>query len=525
MSTATRILRPTPALMLAVLGLLGGCMVGPRYAGPPDVAPGANVAPAYRRATAAPVIAAPPLARWWTALGDETLNRVVDDALANSPTLEQALGVVREARATVRQNTAALLPQGGASAVYARIGVPGAINDALGGAVGAATGGSATGGGATGGGAASGEATGSSSFQVPDNLNLYNVGLLATWEIDLFGGTRRQIASARAKLQASEADLHDAQVTLTKDVATAYVNLRDAQGRLALAKANTAVQERMLGLTKLRRAGGTASDLDVERVFTQLKQTQATVVPLAGQVEIYTDQLSQLAGHEPGTLDALLAAPRPLPLPPAETPIGNPADLLRRRPDIRAAERRLAASNEDIGAGIAQYFPTVNVYGTIGYGSNRLSNLFDGANLLKLVAPVLQWNFLSFPQIRAQVEEARGRFDQARAQYRSTVLSALLDAENALSRFGHQRDNVVSLADATASATRAAGKADLRYRGGTISLIDALDTQRQRIETQSSLAQAQATLTTDWIGLQSSLGLGWGPSPQTTTAPRSAGGR
>ena len=505
--TIGRLLRGR-SLLLAPLALVGGCMVGPNYAGPPDVAPGAGAAPTFRRAGIAPVNAAPPLARWWTALGDETLNRVVDDALANSPTLERALGVVRESRAQARESSAALLPQGGANAVYARVGVPSAINEALGGGGGAASGGGATGGGAAGGGAAGG----GSGINVPDNLNLYNVGLLATWEIDLFGGTRRQIAAARANLQASEADLQDAQVTLTREVATAYVNLRDTQNRLALAQRNSAVQQRLVELTKLRRLGGTATDLDVERAFSQLKQTQATAVPLAGQVEIYTDQLSQLAGHEPGTLDALLAAPRPLPLPPAETAIGNPADLLRRRPDVRAAERRLAAANENIGASVAQYFPTVNLYGTVGYGATKLSGLFDGGNLLTLAAPVLSWNFLSFPRLQAQVGEARGRFDQARASYRSTVLQALLDAENGLSRFGHDRDNVASLADASASATRAAAKTDLRYRGGTITLLDALDAERQRLQAESSLAQAQAMLVTDWIGLQTSLGLGWGPA-------------
>ena len=492
------------APLLAPLALLGGCIVGPNYAGPPDVAPIAGVAPTFRRAGIAPVTSAPPLAQWWTVLGDDLLNRVVDDALKNSPTLERALGVVREARARARGSSAALLPQGGANAVYARIGVPSAVNDALGNAAAAS--------GSAGGGAASGGATGGGSgVEVPDNLNLYNVGLLATWEIDLFGGTRRQVAAARANLQASEADLQDAQVTLTREVATAYVSLRDAQNRLALARRNSAVQQRLVELTRVRRLGGTATDLDVERAFSQFKQTEATAVPLAGQVEIYTDQLSQLAGHEPGTLDTLLTLPRPLPMPPAQTAIGNPADLLRRRPDIRAAERRLAASNEDIGASVAQYFPTVNLYGTVGYGATGLSSLFDGGNLLKLVAPVLSWNFLSFPALNAQVGQARGRFDQARASYREAVLQALLDAENGLSRFGHDRDNVASLADASASAQRAAAKTDLRFRGGTVSLIDALDAERQRLQAESNLAQAQAMLTTDWIGLQTSLGLGWGP--------------
>lgn len=477
-----------------MLAMLGGCMVGPTYRGPPDAAPAAKTAPGFHRARAAPVTNAPPLAAWWPALGDDTLDRIEQDALANSPTLDEAVARIRQARATLRQRRANLLPSGGASAIYAHVGVPGSVNDALGN-------GAATGAGAG--------ATGTSTSRIPDDIDFYNVGLTATWQIDLFGGVRRQIASARATAQAYVADLEDAQVTLTMNVATAYINLRDAQGRLALARANTLVQERMLDLTKLRRQGGTATDSDVERVYAQLKQTQADVVPLAGQVEIYTDQLAELAGREPGAYDALLAAALPLPLPPAQTAIGNPADMLRRRPDIRAAERRLAAANEDIGANIAQYFPSVTLYGTLGYGSTKLSGLFDGGNLLKLAAPVLQWNIFNFPAIAAQVEGARGGFELARATYRATVLSALLDAENAISRFGHQRDNVASLADASASANRSAELARMRFKGGTLSLIDALDTERQRITTRSSLAQAQASLTSDWIALQSNLGLGW----------------
>ena len=506
-----RIARSRIAL-LATLTLPGGCMVGPTYRGPPDAAPVAKTATGFHRAAAAPVTAAPPLATWWLALGDDRLDAIEQDALANSPTLEQAVARIRQARATLRQRNAALLPSGGASAIYAHVGVPSSVNDALGnvsatnGATGAAGAGQAT--------------TGTSTSQIPDNIDFYNVGLTATWQLDLFGGVRRQIASARASAQAYEADLEDAQVTLTMNVATAYINLRDAQDRLALAKANTAVEERMLALTRLKRAGGTATDSDVERVFTQLKQTQADAVPLAGQVEIYTDQLAQLAGREPGAYDALLAPAVALPLPPPETAVGNPADLLRRRPDIRAAERRLAAANEDIGADIAQYFPSITLYGTLGYGSTKLSSLFDGGNLLKLAAPVLSWNILNFPAISAQVEGARGSFDQARANYKSTVLAALLDAENAISRFGHQRDNVASLADASASATRSATLANIRFKGGTLSLIDALDTERQRITEQSSLAQGRATLTTNWIALQSSLGLGWSaPNNLRSAAP------
>jgi outer membrane protein, multidrug efflux system len=495
MNIRTALLWSLPAAVASI----SGCKVGPNYAGPPDAAPTARSATVYRRASVAPVTNAPPLSLWWLALNDETLNRLEHDALTNSPTLEQAVGKIRSARATLRQRRADLLPSGGVAAIYARIDTPSALGGAL------------TGGGATGN---AGAATSAS-----DDIDFYNVGLAASWQIDLFGGVRRQVASARATMQAYDADLQDAQVTLTMNVAMAYVNLRDAQARLALAHQTAVLQERMLALTRLQRAGGTASDSSIERVNTQLKQTQADLVPLEGQIEIYTDQLSQLAGHEPGAFDALLVAFEPLPKLPAETAVGNPSDLLRRRPDIRAAERRLAAANETIGADIAQYFPSVTLYGTLGYGSTQFSGLIEGANLIKVAAPVLSWNVFTFPSISAQVEGARGSFDQARATYRSTVVSALLDAENALSRFGHQRDSVVRLAEARDSATRAAVIADIRFKGGTLSLIDALDIERQRVQTQSSLAQGQAALTADWISLQSSLGLGWSPVSRGTRQP------
>lgn len=478
-------------LAFSVLGL-AGCMVGPNYRGPPGAAPIAAQADRFRRSSTV-TSNSPPLARWWLALGDDTLDRIVQDALVNSPTIELAEGHIREARATLRERRTDLLPKGGVNAAYARVGVPGAISQAF-----------------------SGSGAG---VRVPSDVSIYNVGLNANWEIDFFGGLRRQIASARADAGAYRADLEDAQVTLTKDVATSYVNLRDAQARLELAGQDVAVQRRMLDLTQRRRLAGTVSDVEVERVLTQLKQTEANVPPIAADIEVYTDQLAQLAGHEPGALDAMLRVTVALPLPPAATPVGDPREMLRRRPDIRAAERRLAAASETIGADIAQYFPKVTLYGVLGYSSMNLSNLFDGKNLLKVAAPFLSWNIFNLPAIGAQVEGARGRFDQARASYRSTVLAALLDAENSLSRFGHQRDEVYTLDEANASAARAAQKAEMQFRGGTLSLIDALDTQRQRIETRNSLAQARAKLTSDWIALQSSLGLGWS-APSDDPAPR-----
>jgi outer membrane protein TolC len=192
--------------------------------------------------------------------------------------------------------------------------------------------------------------------------------------------------------------------------------------------------------------------------------------------------------------------------------------MIRRRPDIRQAERQLAAENAAIGQHVADYFPTITLLGTVGYAGTKTSGLFDSRNVNALGGPSLSWNVLNLPKVRAQVKEAKAQRDTALFNYEQTVLAALQDAEDSLSRFGHQRENVAQLMEARDSAARAAELTRARYAGGTASLIDLLDTERQRVSTEESLAQAQAMLTEDYVALQKSLGLGWqdalSPSPK-----------
>ncbi len=199
----------------------------------------------------------------------------------------------------------------------------------------------------------------------------------------------------------------------------------------------------------------------------------------------------------------------PPPLPPGSVAIGDPAAMIRRRPDIRQAERQLAAQNAAIGQHVADYFPTVTLLGTVGYAGTQTSGLFDSRDLNALGGPSLSWNVLNFPKVQAQVKKAKAQYDTALFNYEQTVLTALQDAEDSLSRFSHQRENVVQLTAARDSAARAAELTRQRYAGGTASLIDLLDTERQRVSSEQSLAQAQALLTDDYVALQKSLGLGW----------------
>ena len=191
--------------------------------------------------------------------------------------------------------------------------------------------------------------------------------------------------------------------------------------------------------------------------------------------------------------------------------MGDPAALLQRRPDIRAAERQLAQSNARIGVAEAQRFPQISLMGMLGLGGTNPGDVFDAGNLFTLGMPRLSWNFLDFGRNAARVEQAKGVRDEAAAQYRASVLTALRDAEDALSRYGARRRTVASAARTKASADRAAALQQQRYAAGTATLIDTLE--RQRLSAEQSLAQATAAMTSDFIALQKALGLGWGPAP------------
>jgi NodT family efflux transporter outer membrane factor (OMF) lipoprotein len=475
---------PLAAASAAVL--LGGCVVGPTYKGPPAVAPAAAASGAFHRAgDASP---AQPAARWWAALGDPQLDGLIDQALAASPDLEAAQARLRQSRAGLKQSRANLMPTTQASALYLHTQNLTAML-----------------GGPSGGG-----------------LNLYDTGFDATWEIDLFGGERRAVEGASAQAQALQADLEDAQVTLEAEVAQAYVSLRDLQQRLANARSTAELETQMLALAKVRRAGGTASDLDVEQLQNQLETTRANAIPLQAQITDQLDRLAVLTGREPGALDAELSEPAAVPAPPPSVAVGDPAALLRRRPDIRAAERRLAQQNALIGQRTADLFPKVQLLGSIGFASTDLGQLLSSNSFTPLAGPVLQWSPFDFGRTRARISQAEAARDEARANYRKTVLGALEDAETSLSRYGRQRESVVSLERVAATADRTSELTALRVKGGTATTLDQLDAERRRVDALDGLTEAKAELTQDYISLQKSLGLGWSlqKAESSTASPR-----
>ncbi|WP_019830908.1 efflux transporter outer membrane subunit [Sphingomonas sp. PR090111-T3T-6A] len=468
---------------LALLGLLAGCTVGPNYAGPPK---SATQTTAFARAGDA-ASATAPVARWWEALGDPVLNDLVARTLAANPNVAAAQARLRQARAALRVERANELPNISGTGSYAHAHLPGIDF------------GSSDNGG-------SGNSGGGST-----DLDVYNVGFDASWEIDIFGGQRRAIQAARATAEVAEANIADTQVSLSAEVVQAYVNLRDRQRRINLGNNSIAMQEQMLELTRQRLGRGTASQLDVTRLENQLDNSRAEITPLHAEAEAYLDELATLTGQAPGALDATLTPVKPLPLPPAEVAVGDPAALLQRRPDIRAAERTLAADTAKIGQAEAARFPKVSFMGLIGVGGSDISDLTKLDDFVALVAPQISWDFLDFGRNAAKVRQAEGVRDEAEAKYRATVLAALRDAEDSLSRFRYGRITVATRARAKAEADLALQLSEQRYRAGTTTLIDLLDARRQQIAAEQNLSIAEAGLTGDFVAIQKALGLGWAP--------------
>ncbi|WP_367280189.1 efflux transporter outer membrane subunit [Sphingomonas sp.] len=464
--------------------LLAGCTVGPDYGGPHMVANAERAGAQFRRADALQTVPQPPLARWWTSLDDPQLTALIDRALAASPDIAIAEARIRKARATYREQRGNQLPSISATGTAIVADLP-AGSLAL-------------------------PSQGAKSDRI--SAEFYNAGLDASWEIDLFGGRRRAAEGASAQAEAAEADLADVQVRLSAEVASNYVTLRELQQRLVLARRSAELLAQSLALVEQRERQGASSRDDVVRLRTELSRTQGALLPLEGQIAVTLDQLAFLTGDEPGAHDAALSAPAAIPALPASVPIGDPASMLRRRPDIRAAERRLAAATSSIGVNVARQFPSISIMGIIGLGGPSIGDVLDTGNVSTLLLPRINWSFLDFGRNRARVDQARGDRDEAEAQYRKAVLAALTDAETSLSRFGNQRESLLSAYRSAESARESARYAAQRFDRGAVPLTMSLDAERTALAaTQSSIA-AQAELTRAFIALQKALGLGWGES-------------
>ncbi len=460
----------TRAAVLAVALLLSGCMVGPTYR-----APAPSLAPAFRGGPPGPSAAR--TAPFWRAFDDPVLNGLEDRALAQNLDLAAAAARVGQARAAAHAAVAALLPAAEADTQDAR-----AYSSTKG-------------------------TTGylSQFPQYKRTASLYDVTAGASWEIDVFGGQRREAQAARAELAAAGADVAGARLMVTADVADAYIQLRGFQRRLALAESQVAADRRLLELVRYRFEEGQASRREADASEASLQTALATLPLLKMGAEAQMNRLAVLAGAPPEAARGALESPATIPLARGLEP-GAPGDLLRTRPDLIAAERKLAAANAKVGAAIAGYYPRVSLQSLLGWDSTSTAALFTSPAAEAQGALGIKWRLFDFGRVDAEVANARGAEAAALAGWRQAVLRACEDVENALTARLQRADQARALHLAEAALQRSRQAAADGYAAGTLSLLEVTDADRQLLSVQDQAAQADADSARAAVALARALG-------------------
>ena len=476
--------RIAPILLIALAATLAACAVGPNY-----VKPDTAVAPKFTGADGGPYSADDAQARFWTQFGDATLDRLVDEALGANHDLRIALGRLVEARAIRHQAQFDLAPTVTAAGGYTRERFS-AIESPTG---------------------------------APLDAHFYDAGFDAFWELDLFGRVRRNVEAQSAELQGAEASLRDAQVSVTAEVARTYFELRGEQLQLAVARDNVENEHQTLELTEARLGAGSGTELDTARAQAQLSTTLATIGPLQAAVARSIHRLSVLTGREPNALTELLGPARELPDLPRIAAIGDPAGLLRRRPDIRVAERQLAASTALVGVAIGDLFPKVTFTGSFGYSAPETNALGSTSSRGYVVGPGISWAAFDLGRVRQEVAASRARSDVALATYEQTVLRALEETEDALVTHARTRESLKDATDAAQASLKAARLARTRYEGGVVDFLAVLDAERTQLAAEDRLAQSRTETATSLIAVYKALGGGWQMTPLPRYA-RQAGG-
>lgn len=336
-----------------------------------------------------------------------------------------------------------------------------------------------------------------------------DVGFDASWELDFFGRVRRGIEAARADEESAAARVHDVQVTVTAEVARNYFVLRGLQEQLAVAVSNADNQRQTLSLTQARLSAGRGTELDTSRAEAQLRTTLASIPPLRASIATTIYRISVLTGRLPDALSSDLDSSRPLPLLPQLNSIGSPEALLRRRPDVRVAERTLAASTARIGVSVGDLFPKVTFFGSVGYNAANLSDLGNAGTDTFFFGPRISWAAFDLGRVRARVRIAEAQTEAALAVYEGTVLTALEETEGALTSYGHAHGRRDALEQAAAASSRAAMLARQRFQGGMTDFLNVLNAERDALTAQDGLAQSRTQTATSLVAVYKALGGGW----------------
>lgn len=458
-----------PALLGA---LLAGCSAGPDYRAPHATPPTAfSILPATNST------ASEALSSWWLQFDDAQLNNLVTLALATNHDLRIASARVMEARALHRQAKFDFLPSPRGTAGYTHSQYSQAFEPGV--------------------------------SRVNRDVELYDVGFDATWELDLFGRVRRSVEAARATVQVTEENRRFMQITLISEVARNYFELRGTQNELAVSRRNAGNQEETLKITQARLEGGRGTQLDVSRAEAQLNSTRASIPLLEAAVSRSIHRLSVLCGRPPGDFQSQLETPVPLRATPELLAIGNPETLLRRRPDIRAAERQLAAATARIGMETADLFPRITFNGRIGLEASSISGLAKNGSDTWSFGPAITWAALDYGHVRARMKAAGARADAELANYEQTILLALEETENALMDYNRELARRGFLQASEHASASAATLARERYENGATDFLTVLDSERVLLEAQDQLAQSQTRTATSLVAVYKALGGGW----------------
>lgn len=467
-----RTLQASTTLLAAVL-MTTACTVGPDYK-PREVKAPAQFVQAATTSPASTITA------WWTTFSDPTLNALIEEGLAGNLDLRLALQRVEESRQLLGIEKAGYAPTLDANGSYTR---------------------------------SQNSLTARNAPEPPVGTerqsNLYSAGFDASWEIDVFGRVKRSVQAARADLAALEDEQRDALVTYLAEVARNYIELRNAQQQIVLTTKNLGTQKETFSLTTKRLDAGIGTDLDVQRSRAQVATTAADLPDLERQARERIHRLSVLLGKEPGALIERLNAPGPIPQFPSEALAGVPSELLRRRPDLRAAERRVAAATERVGVAKADLYPRFSLTGDIGLSATDPSEFELGDSTFYSFGPRVSWPIFNAGSLRRQVKARNSRVDQAITQFEQTWLTALEDVENSLVAWARERERRQALAEAVQANARAVALSTELNKKGLEDFLSVLESERSLLSSERLLARSDADQALAVVSLYKALGGGW----------------
>lgn len=467
--------------------LLPSCYtVGPDYASPRQTTPDAWSRSVLRDLDGG----AASLSEWWKGFQDPTLNALIERARASNPNLRLALERITEARAQRGIAASQALPQANGSGSYSRE----RFSENTRGRTGLANANNAQGAAPVG--------------NANNPSNLYTTGFDAGWEIDIFGGIRRSVESAEANIAVQEENYRDSLVTLFADVALNYVDYRTLEARISVANRNITAQRGSADLTRKRLDAGLVPRIDVTQAETNLALSEASVPQLRAQLALSKNRLATLTGGFPASVENILGNRHGIPVPRAGYSAGLPADLLRARPDIRRAERDLAAQTARVGVAVADLYPRFSLFGDFKLQATNSGDLFDSSSRAYSFGPSFQWQIFSAGRIRNNIRVEESRVAQSYAAYESTILGAVEEVETSMAGIVYERERLSDLTRAVSSSTETVALVKDNYQNGLVSFQNVLDAERTKFSAEDEETFSRGQIARNYIILYKALGGG-----------------